>query len=76
MEFAGYRENIEFLNVMFPGRVTISISECAKAMGCDIKTVYNLIKPYRKNPIPTQLIGTRRRVVPIVGLARWLCMKG
>ena len=76
MELAGYRENIEFLNEMFPGRVTITIPECAKVMDCNVKTIYELIKPYRKNPIPTQLIGSRRRVVPIVGLARWLCQKG
>lgn len=76
MELAGFRENLEFLRGMFPGRVTISLSECATAMGCDIKTIYELIKPYRKNPIPTQLIGTRRKVVPLVGLARWLCSRG
>ena len=75
MELAGYRENIERLNSAFPNQGAISIPECAKFLSLDVKTVYNLIKPYNKNPIPTKLIGTRRRVIPVVALARWLCQR-
>lgn len=75
MELAGYRENIEMLQDLFPGRMTIDLPECAQVLGVNIKTVYESIKPYRKNPIPTQVVGGRKRVVPIVGLARWMCKK-
>ena len=75
MELAGYRENIEMLQDLFPGRVTINLSECAQILGVNIKTVYESTKPYRKNPIPTQLVGGRKRVVPLVGLARWMCKR-
>ena len=75
MELPGYRENIERLDKMFPNRVTITLAECAQVLGVNIKTVYELISKGRKNPIPCLLIGSRRKVIPIVGLARWMCMR-
>ena len=75
MELKGYRENIEQLNEKFPGRVAISIKECSEVLNCNVKTVYESIKPYRKNPIPTLLIGSRKRLIPITGLARWMCLR-
>ena len=72
MELPGYRENIERLDNLFPDRVTISVKECAGVLGVNIKTVYGLISRTHKNPIPTNLIGSRHRVIPIVGLVRWM----
>ena len=75
MELPGYRENIERLDKLFPNKAAITIPECAEVLGINIKTAYELTHKGRKNPIPTQLIGTKRRIVPIVGLARWMCLR-
>lgn len=75
MELAGYRENLALLQEMFPDRAVISLPECAKVLGLNIKTVYETVEPYHKNPIPTKVVGSRKRVVPITGLARWMCLK-
>ena len=73
MDLVGFRENYELLRELFPGRATISLPECADALGVNIKTVYESVKTYKKNPIPTQTVGGRKKVVPIAGLARWMC---
>ena len=75
MELVGYRETLAVLQDIFPGRVVISLPECAKVLGLNIKTVYETVEPYHKNPIPTKLVGGRKKVVPLVGLARWMCSK-
>lgn len=75
MELVGYRENLEMLQELFPGRAVISLPECAKALDLNIKTVRECTMSYRKNPIPTQIVGSRKKVIPIAGLARWMCKK-
>ena len=71
MEPAGYRENYERLNELFPGRVSITIVECAGALGVNHKTVReSLVRVH--NPIPSVKVG-KRRMIPIANLARWMC---
>ena len=71
MEKQGYREAIELLNESFPGRGAISVKEAAGYIGCDIRKVYECIKRVN-NPIPSTKVGCKT-VIPITGLARWLC---
>lgn len=74
MELVGYRETLETLNDMFPDRVAIDVDECAKALGVNIKTVYTSINRVN-NPLPTVKIGSRKTMIPIARLARWMCLK-
>ncbi len=71
MEKQGYRENYELLVTMFPARAGISIEEAAKAMGVNHKTVRAATLRAR-NPLPCTKMGSRI-VIPIAGLARWMC---
>lgn len=73
MELAGYRENLELLQIAFPHRVAISVSECATVMALDRKTVYAVIQR-KENPLPTIRMG-RKIMIPIAKLARWMCLK-
>ena len=72
MEKQGFRENYEMLCERFPEKITITVQEAARAMDCNINTVYNAIKR-RKDPLPAKkLCG--KTVIPIAGFARWLCL--
>lgn len=71
MEKAGYRENLEILMMAFPGRVTITPFEAAKVMNVDIKTIYSTMSRV-KNPLPTKTLASRKVVIPIGALARWM----
>ena len=74
MEFAGYRETIELLSEVFPNRGAISVAECADFLGLNIKTVYASIVR-RNNPMPSINVSTRKRMIPVISLAYWLCKK-
>lgn len=71
MEFKGYREALEFLENLFPGRVFIGISEFAEISGLNYKTVYDAIED-SKNPLPSKILGKKRIIIPIPALARWM----
>ena len=73
MELKSYRDNYERLNDLFPGRMSISIDECASVLGVNHKTVRETVKRVN-NPIPTVKIG-KRRMIPIALLARWMSEK-
>lgn len=74
MEKVGYRENLEMLREMYPGKVSLTVAEVAGAMGLDIKTVYNAISR-RYDPLPHVKCGEKRIIIPIPALARWMCGK-
>ena len=71
MEKQGYRENIELLTQMFPGRAAISVKEAAEVTGTSIGNIYDMVKRVR-NPLPHQKMGARV-LIPVAGLARWMC---
>lgn len=73
MELKSYRDNYERLNDLFPGRMSISIDECASVLGVNHKTVRETVKR-ANNPIPTVKIG-KRRMIPIALFARWMSEK-
>lgn len=72
MEKEGYRATLAMLSDLYPGRAALSVDEVAKAIGANRKTVYNAIQR-RYNPIPSHKLSTKRIVIPLSGLARWLC---
>ena len=74
MEKIDYRENLELLREMFPGKLSLSVPEAASVMGLDVKTVYNAVSR-RYNPLPCMKVGEKRILIPIPGLARWMCGK-
>lgn len=77
MDFVGYSENIEMLSKLFPDRIVISMTECARALGVDYRTVKDMTER-KKNPLPLVKLteGSKSRCgVPIALFARWLCKK-
>jgi hypothetical protein len=70
LEKEGYRENLEFLSSMFPGRATLTVKEAAGIMSCTINTVYAAVKR-RRFPLPSQKLGGKT-VIPIPSFARWM----
>lgn len=74
MELAGYRETLATLNELFPDRVAIDVEECARALGVNVKTVYTSINRVH-NPLPTVNLGTRKLMIPLARLARWMCLR-
>ena len=75
-EIEGYREALELLRELYPGRCTLKVPEAAKALGVHIQTITAAITR-KKNPLPARNIsaGSRYRsyVIPITALARWQC---
>lgn len=64
-ELEDYRDNLELLGKLFPGKATITIEETAQVIGCHERTIA------KNDDIPIVKVG-RRSAVPIVGLARYL----
>ena len=73
MEMKGYRKNLELLNETFRGRITLTVDECAAAIGVNPKTVRELIRR-ANNPLPSVRVG-RRVMIPVARLARWMCIR-
>lgn len=75
-EINGYREALELLKELYPGRTTLRVSEAAEALGVHTQTITAAITR-RHNPLPAQNIsgGGRNKsyVIPITALARWQC---
>ena len=71
MEKPTYRENLGLIQSMYPGRAAISVTECAKVLGCAKNTIYAYINR-AKNPLPTKRILNKKLIIPIASLAHWL----
>lgn len=71
MEKKGYREALEMLTMLYPGRMTLSVKEVATATDTSLVTVYEAIKRV-KNPLPVQRFGRNKIIIPIPALARWM----
>lgn len=72
MEKRGYREVLDHLTELFPGKATITVKEAALVMDAEIHTVYNAINRLN-NPLPAVKLSERKTVIPISRFARWLC---
>jgi hypothetical protein len=72
MEKKDYRVNLEMLNEMFPGKAAITPKEVATVLSANVDTVYAAIKK-KYDPLPSNKLTKKKIVIPIPGLARWLC---
>ena len=70
MEKDGYRENLELLKEMFPGKGALSVKEVAAFLGAGENTVYSAINR-RHNPLPSQHLNGKK-LIPMVPFAKWL----
>jgi hypothetical protein len=41
-------------------------------LGLDVKTIYGAVAR-KYNPLPHMKVGQKRILIPIPGLARWMC---
>ena len=72
-EKQGYREQIEALATVFPGKVSLSISETAKALDVDRRTVNALIEQKKLTAINVSLGDKYNRyLIPITSIAKML----
>lgn len=63
----GYREQLERLTELFPGREVLTLPEVCKMMGCGRQTLL------ADRTFPAKQIGGKGKYyIPIVALARWL----
>lgn len=71
MEKEGYRESLNMLMEMYPGRVALSVKEVAQITDSNVSTIYDATKRVKK-PLPSKKLGGKV-VIPITSLARWMC---
>lgn len=71
MEKEGYRESLNMLMEMYPGRVALSVKEVAQITDSNVSTIYDATKRVKK-PLPSKKLGGKV-VIPITALARWMC---
>lgn len=74
MELVGYYETLATIRELYPDRAAIDVEECARVLGCNVKTVYQSIHRV-KNPLPSVKMGSRKTMIPIARLARWMCLR-
>ncbi len=71
-EKEGYRETLSRIDGLYPGRICLTVDECAKAIGCSTKTIRNEIASHR---LTARSIGSGKKNnsyrVNVETLARW-----
>jgi hypothetical protein len=69
-----YREQIAIISGMYPGRATLSVTETAKVLGIDRRTVKSLIER-RSDPLNAIDIGKSGKnkiyIIPVTAIARF-----
>ena len=72
-ERQGYREMIEALAVVYPGKISLTVEEAAKALDVDRRTVKALIDN-NKLPAVDVSMGDKyaRYLIPITSIAKML----
>lgn len=71
MEKQGYRETLEMLMALFPGKATISPREAAQVLCVDIRTIRSALNRVN-NPIPSKKMSGKKILIPIAQFAKWL----
>ena len=69
-----FRDNLELLTTLFPGRATISPKEAATAMGADVGTIYDAMRRVH-NPLPSVKLSPKKIVIPVAQLASWMSLR-
>lgn len=71
-EKQGYREQIERLAEIYPGKITLSLSEAASALGIDKRTVVTMIEKKKLAATDISAGGKNKRYrIPITAVARF-----
>lgn len=69
-EPVGYRDQLERLAELFPGREILTLREVSKMFGCHKQTI--LADP----TFPAKRMGNKGKYyIPVAGLARWMVTK-
>ena len=68
----GYRDQIERLAEIYPDKVALSVTEAAKVLGIDRRTVVVLIEQRKlaAMDIASKQSKNRRYIIPITAIAR------
>lgn len=68
----GYRDQIERLAEIYPNKVALSVSETARVLGIDRRTVVVLIEQRKlaAMDIASKQSKNRRYIIPITAIAR------
>lgn len=71
----GYREQLELILELYPGRVSLTVGEAAKILHCDARAVKAAIMR-KVDPLPAQNIAksgamNKRYMIPVTALAKW-----
>ena len=69
----GYRETLVALQDRFGGKMAITVAETAAVLGVSEWTVRQDLKRKYGKPLPSRRVGKNRIVIPLSGLARWMC---
>jgi excisionase family DNA binding protein len=70
-EAEGYREQIEIISMIYPGKAALSVAETAKVLGIDRRTVSRLIQT--KKLLATDISsGTKKNtyIIPVSAIAK------
>lgn len=73
MEKEGYRETISALQERYGGKLALTVAEAAEVLGVSEWTVRQDLKKKYGKPLPSRRLGRNRIVIPVAGLARWMC---
>ena len=73
MERKGYRETLYLLTERFGGKMALSVAETAEVLGVSEWTVRQDLKRKYGEPLPSRRLASNKIVIPIAGLARWMC---
>ena len=70
-EAEGYRDQIELISVIYPGKAALTVAETAKVLGIDRRTVNRLIQT--KKLLATDISSgakNNRYIVPVSAIAK------
>lgn len=66
-----YRINLEMLQKLFPGKMSITTLDAATVLGCSVKSIRSAIIR-RIKPLPAVKVTSKMYLISIPSFARWL----
>lgn len=66
-----YRINLEMLQKLFPGKMSITTLDAANVLGCSVKSIRSAIIR-RIKPLPAVKVTPKMYLISIPSFARWL----
>lgn len=72
-EKEGYRDLIERISLIYPGKVDLSVQEASKVLGVDRRTINQLIATKRLHAVDLSCGGTYKKIkIPVTSIAKML----